>query len=146
MLPASGLGEADRALIAAAEAVLRRHYRPFWHTVSAALRDRSGRVFTGLHLGASVGRLAVCAESVALGRAVLEGDDGIEAIVALRHAKPDEAAREIAIASPCGACRELILDYDPEARVILAGPDGPVLRPVATLLPAPYRRQHPPRT
>ena len=65
---------ADHALIAAAHEVLARHYKPFWHTVAAAIRGRDGRMWTGLHIGATVGRLSVCAEAVAFGRALLEGD------------------------------------------------------------------------
>ena len=59
------LEQADEALIEAARAVLRRHYRPFWHMVAAALRGRDGRIWTGLHLGTTVGGLQVCAETVA---------------------------------------------------------------------------------
>ena len=73
MLPAM-LTDPDRALIDAATDVLTRHYRPFWHMVAAAIRSKDGRIWTGLHIGATVGRLAVCAEAVAFGRAVLEGD------------------------------------------------------------------------
>ena len=79
--------------------------RPFWHTVAAALRGRDGRIWTGIHLGATVGRLAICAEAVALGRAVMDGDGTIECVVAVRHPKPEESVREIAVVSPCGACR-----------------------------------------
>jgi cytidine deaminase len=47
------------------------------------------------------------------------GDDGIETIVAVRHPPPDEKDQSIRVVSPCGACRELIFDYDPKARVIV---------------------------
>jgi cytidine deaminase len=130
----------DQELLEAAEAVLRRHYRPFWHMVAAALRSRDGRIWTGLHLGASVGRLAVCAEAVALGRAVLEGDGTIATAVAIRHPKPDEHDRTLAVVSPCGACREMVVDFAPEALVIVPGVDGPIKLPVRALLPLPYRR------
>jgi cytidine deaminase len=131
------LAAADHELIAAARAVMRQHYRPGWHTVAAALRDGSGRIWTGLHLGATVGRMDVCAEVVALGRVMLEGDGRVLTAVAVRHPKPEEAEREIAVVPPCGACRELLLDYAPEARVILP---GLVKMPVRALLPVPYRR------
>ncbi len=134
---AAPLDAADQELIAAAEAALLRHYRPFWHTVSAALRGHDGRIWTGVHLGATVGRLSICAEAIAFGRAVMEGDGTIATAVALRHPKPDEDFREIAIVPPCGACRELITDYAPDAWVILP---GPVKLPIRTLLPVPYRR------
>jgi cytidine deaminase len=120
--------------------VLARHYKPFWHTVAAAIRARDGRVWTGLHLGATVGRLSVCAEAVALGRALLEGQAGVETIVAVRHPKPDEADRELAVVPPCGACREMFLDHCPDALVIVHGATGLVKLPVRQLLPLPYRR------
>ena len=110
---------ADHALIAAAHDVLARHYRPFWHTVAAAIRGQDGRIWTGLHLGATVGRLSICAEAVALGRAVLEGGGGIDAVVAVRHPKPDEADRELAVVPPCGACREMFIDHCPDAMVVV---------------------------
>jgi cytidine deaminase len=139
-LPAGILSEADHALIAAAHDVLARHYRPFWHTVAAAMRGRDGRIWTGLHLGATVGRLSICAEAVALGRALLDGDGTIDTVVAVRHPKPDEANRELAIVPPCGACREMFLDHCADALVIMHGPAGLTKLPVRTLLPAPYRR------
>jgi cytidine deaminase len=132
--------EADHALVAAATGVLARHYRPFWHTVAAALRSADGRVWTGLHLGATVGRLSVCAEPVALGRAVLEGDGTVDTIVAVRHPKPDETDRELAVVSPCGACRELLLDHAPGAAVLLKSPAGLLKVRVRALLLSPYRR------
>jgi len=138
--PALILSEADHLLIAAAHDVLARHYKPFWHTVAAAIRTRDQRVWTGLHLGATVGRLSVCAEAVALGRALLEGDDSIDSVVAVRHPKPDEADRELAVVPPCGACREMLLDHCPDALVIMHTPAGLAKLPVRTLLPAPYRR------
>ena len=111
-------------MIEAARDVLRRHYKPFWHTVGAAIRSRDGRVWTGVHLGAVVGRLAICAEVIAIGRAIMDGNGTIECAVAVRHPKPDEASQSIAVVAPCGACRETMTDYDPEALVIVPTPLG----------------------
>ncbi|HEX3346517.1 MAG TPA: cytidine deaminase [Acetobacteraceae bacterium] len=137
------LDAADLDLIEAARAALLAHYRPFWHTVSAAIRGRDGRIWTGIHLGATVGRLSICAEAVAFGRAVMEGDGTIATAVALRHPKPDETDRVVAVVSPCGACREMITDYAPDALVIVPGllaPAQPVKLPIRALLPRPYQR------
>ncbi len=134
------LSDADHALIAVAHEVLVRHYKPFWHTVAAAIRGRDGRVWTGLHIGATVGRLSVCAEAVAFGRALLEGDGSIATAVAVRHPKPDETDRELAVVPPCGACREMILDHCPDALVIVQAAGVLVKRPARVLLPAPYRQ------
>ena len=55
------------------------------------MRTRAGKIFTGVNLDAYLGRMAVCAEAVALGRAVVDvGDAGIETIVAVRHPPPAE--------------------------------------------------------
>jgi cytidine deaminase len=126
--------------VAAANEVLARHYQPFWHSVAAAVRSRDGRIWTGIHFGATVGRMSVCAEPIALGRALLEGDGTVEVLVAVRHPKPDESDREPAVVPPCGACRELILDHWPDAQVIVKDGNGPVKLPVRALLPSPYRR------
>lgn len=134
------LTDADHMLVEAARAVLLRHYRPFWHTVGAALRGRDGRIWTGVHLGATVGRLAICAEAVALGRAMMDGDGTVECAVAVRHPKPEETVREIAVVSPCGACRENLTDYDPAALVIVDTPDGLRKVSIGFLLPFPYQR------
>jgi cytidine deaminase len=91
-------------------------------------------------MGATFGRMSVCAEPIALGRALLEGDGTAETIVAVRHPKPDETDREMAVVPPCGACRELILDHCPEALVILREGERLVKVPARRLLPAPYRR------
>ncbi len=130
----------DHALVAAANEVLARHYQPFWHTVGAAIRAKDGRIWTGVHIGTTVGRLAICAEAVAFGRAVLEGDGTIQTAVAVRHPKPEEEDRELAVVPPCGGCREMILDHAVEAMVIVKGASGLVKLPIRALLPCPYRR------
>jgi cytidine deaminase len=135
------LVKGDRVLVDAATAAIKQRYRNDWQEVGAALRTRSGKVFTGVNLDAYLGRMAVCAEAVALGRAFVElGDDGIETIVAVRHPPPDEKDQRIRVVSPCGACRELIFDYDPKARVIVPNGQSPGVVAISDLLPNKYRR------
>ena len=82
-------------MIAAANAAIKRRYRNDWQEVGAALRTRSGKVFTGVNLDAYLGRMAVCAEAVALGRAVVDlGEAGIDMIVAVRHPRPARKIRK----------------------------------------------------
>ncbi|MFL6798798.1 MAG: cytidine deaminase [Xanthobacteraceae bacterium] len=132
----------DKELIAAAGAAITARYRNDWQEVGAAMRTRDGRIFTGVNLDAYLGRMAVCAEAVALGRAITElGETGIETIVAVRHPKPSEQVKELAVVSPCGSCRELIWDYDRNARVIVPGQAGPAIATISDLLPNKYRRE-----
>ena len=136
----------DLELIEAAREIIRQRYRPEWHVVGAALRTRSGRIWTGVHLEAYVGRIAVCAEAVALGRAITEGDHEITTVVAVRHpgygSGYGSAGEEVvpAIVAPCGMCRELISDYAPEAIVLLGPDDQPARTAIRELLPEKYRR------
>jgi cytidine deaminase len=135
------LGKGDKELIAAATVAIKQRYRDDWQEVGAALRTRSGKIFTGINLDAYLGRMAVCAEAVALGRAFVDlGDAGIETIVAVRHPSPDETNQSIKVVSPCGACRELIFDYDRNARVIVPNGKSAAAVPIADLLPNKYTR------
>ena len=135
------LGKKDLELVAAARDAIAKRYRDEWQEVGAALRTRDGRIITGVNIDAYLGRMAVCAEAVAIGRAITEaGDQGIETIVAVRHPKPGEADRSIAVVSPCGSCREIIHDYDPKARVIVPNGDEPTVATIAELLPNKYVR------
>jgi cytidine deaminase len=96
------------------------------------MRTRSGKVFRAVHLEAFVGRVAVCAEAVAIGMGAADGDTEIETIVAVNRAGE--------IVTPCGMCRELISDYSPLAKVIVPGDAGPKLVSVGELLPNKYTR------
>ncbi len=121
----------DRELLDLARKTIEQRYKENYHQIGAALRTKSGKVFAAVHLEATVGRIAVCAEAIALGMAAAVGDTEIETIVAV------DAAGQVV--SPCGMCRELISDYSPSARVIVpAGGEAEVV-PVAELLPNKYR-------
>ena len=131
----------DKELIDAATKAIKGRYRDEWQEVGAAMRTRDGRIVTGVNIDAYVGRGAVCAEAIAIGRAITEtGDKGIDTIVAVRHPKPGEPGK-IAVVSPCGTCRELIHDYDAKARVIVPnGKAAPTVARIGELLPNKYRR------
>jgi cytidine deaminase len=138
----SKLTKQDEELIAAASKAIKSRYRNDWQEVGAAMRTRDGRILTGVNLDAYLGRMAVCAEAVALGRAITDiGETGIDTIVAVRHPKPTEVDQEVAVVSPCGSCRELIWDYDRNARVIVPGDKGPTITSIGELLPNKYRRE-----
>jgi cytidine deaminase len=140
----SALSSRDLELIEAAAEAIRKRYRYDWQEVGAALRTRSGKVFAGVSLDAYLGRMAVCAEAVALGQAITNsGETGIDTIVAVRHPPPHEPDRPVAVVSPCGACRELIFDYDRDARVIVPGANGPEAVGIGELLPNKYSRERP---
>ena len=74
--------QVNRALIDRARRIIRERFVEGRHHVGAAIRTRAGRVYAAVHLEATVGRVAVCAEACALGIAAAEGDTEIDCIVA----------------------------------------------------------------
>lgn len=124
----------DEKLLELARELARTRFKLDAHHVFAAIRTTSGAIFPGVHLEATVGRIAVCAEAVALGNAAVAGDTAVETMVAVN--------RNGDVVSPCGMCRELILDYAPAAEVIVLGSSGLERVPLASLLPNKYHRLH----
>lgn len=134
------LTAADRALVETARALIRERYIENRHHIAAALRTKSGKVHTGLHLDTYVGRASVCAEAVAVGAAMAAGDRDIVAIVSVRHPRPRDANQSIQVVSPCGICREMLTDFAPECRVIVPRDGGLAGVAPADLLPNKYFR------
>jgi cytidine deaminase len=139
MRPAKLTAE-DRALIDAARALIRDRYVENRHHIAAALRTKSGKIHTGLHLDTYVGRASVCAEAVAVGTAMAAGDREIVAIVSVRHPRPREANQTIQVVSPCGICREMLADFAPDCRVIVPKDGSLVSVAPLELLPNKYFR------
>jgi cytidine deaminase len=143
-LRATALTAGDEELVAAARQVIGANYELDRHHIGAAVRMRDGRVFVGVHVEANVGRIALCAEAVALGAALSAGARGVETVVAVAHPAAHQARGEAWVVAPCGMCRELISDFGPDAWVILPSADGSLTKVgVLDLLPAKYSRQRP---
>ena len=113
-----------------AEDTLRRTYRPGRHTVSAALRTASGRIYTGINIETTHGP---CAEPVAIGAALTNDDRAIEAIVAVR-----KSGNGYEVLPPCGTCRQILIDYAPDSIVIHPSGRGLAKARAKDLLPGPY--------
>ena len=126
------LRASDIALIAVARSLILARFESDRHAVGCALRTRSGRVHAGVLLECNVGRIAVCAEAVAIGRAATDGDGhDIETIVAVYCAAAgvDPVSRRPAV------CAARLSDCAPAARVIMPSANGPRVVRVSRLLP-----------
>jgi len=79
--------------------------------VGAAIIAKDGNVFYGCNIESSSYGLTICAERVALVKALSEGTTLFDTIVIF--------ARKAAFCPPCGACRQLLYDYAPDLQIIL---------------------------
>ena len=110
-------GTGDDALIAAARTAREHAHAPFSNfRVGAALRAKSGRVFTGCNVENASYGLTLCAERVAIFKAISEGERGFDAVAVV--------ADTDVLTPPCGACRQILWEFCGDAEVILANLSG----------------------
>jgi cytidine deaminase len=120
------------ALIAAANKVRENAHAKFSNfKVGAAVRTPSGKVFTGCNIENATYGLTVCAERVAIFKAISEGERRFNAIAVVTDTET--------LTSPCGACRQIIWEFCGDVPVILANLRGKteVLR-MSQLFPKPF--------
>ena len=101
-----------RALLDAAREARKRSTAPYSNfEVGAAVQGGSGAVYTGSNVEVSSYGLTICAERLAICVALHEGETDLThiAIVADTEGAP----------GPCGACRQFMFDFAPEATVIM---------------------------
>jgi cytidine deaminase len=100
--------------------------------VGSVVESRDGRIFTGCNIENSSYGLTLCAERVALGKAISEGvrNIGRIAVIADTHSP----------VPPCGACRQVILELcERDTLIIMANLQGRIeIRANVELLPAPF--------
>ena len=119
----------DHEAILSAAAEARKHgYAPYsGYLVGAALLSKSGEIFTGCNVENASYGLSNCAERTAVFKAVSEGVTTFDAIaIALPNA-----------ASPCGACRQVLNEFNPDLPVYIGSEKGVLVRQttIARLLP-----------
>jgi len=124
-----------RALIDLANEARRRAYAPYSrYQVGAALRTRSGRLFTGCNVENAANPGSMCAERVAIFKAVSEGEREFE-VIAVATANGG---------SPCGGCRQVMAEFGLDTVVLIADGEGHLVQEttVSGLLPLAFTPEH----
>ena len=121
-----------QGLIEAARRARENAHAPYSNfKVGAALRTRSGRVFGGCNVENASYGLTVCAERVAIFKAISEGEREFDAIAVVT-----DAGR---LTPPCGACRQIIWEMCGNVEVVLANLKGQMeIHRMKDLLPLPF--------
>jgi cytidine deaminase len=111
------IGGKMQELIELAKKALANSYSPYSNfRVASAVKTKSGKTYTGVNIENSSYGLTICAERVAVSKAVSEGDRDIETVVV--YTDTDEPT------PPCGACRQFIAEFNREANIIIAWRKG----------------------
>jgi cytidine deaminase len=120
------------SLIVAARQARENAHAPYSNfRVGAALRATSGRIFGGCNVENATYGLTVCAERVAIFKAISEGESGFDAISVVTDTDT--------MTPPCGACRQLIWEFCVDVPVIMSNLRGKteILR-MRDLFPKPF--------
>src|SRR5271165_5895333 len=108
---------ADRRLVERALEATAHAYAPYsGFAVGAAVRTKSGRIYTGANIENAAYGVAICGEVSAVAGANAAGDFDIEAIAIVGHRfQPPQDTAEVV--TPCGRCRQVILEASEIAKV-----------------------------
>lgn len=108
----------DQELVNLAFSMHRYSYVPYSHfPVGAALLCADGTVYTGCNIESAAYSPTLCAERTALAKAVSEGHRGDWTALAVAGTGEDYCW-------PCGVCRQLLYEFAPDLRVLVARGDG----------------------
>ena len=114
---AGAMKHADEELIEAARAVRENSYAPFSNfRVGAALETDDGEIITGCNVESASYGLTVCAERVAIWKAISQGKRKIKHIAVVADTEE--------LTPPCGVCRQIIWEFGGDIPVILANLKG----------------------
>jgi len=99
--------------------------------VGAAILTRNGKIFTGCNVESASYGLTVCAERVAIWKAISEGNHDFVALAIV--------ADTDALTPPCGACRQIIWEFCGNIDILLANlDDKQETLKIEELLPKPF--------
>ena len=124
-----------QSLIDLANSARRQAYAPYSnYPVGAALRTKTGRIFTGVNVENAAYPQTMCAERVAIFKAVSEGEKEFEVISVVT----DNGG------SPCGGCRQVMSEFGLDTIVLLGDGKGHLVREttVQELLPDAFTPEH----
>ena len=119
-------------LIAAARKVRERAYAPFSEfKVGAAIEDDGGRIYTGCNVENATYGLTMCAERVAVFKAISEGASKMKRVAVVTGSEK--------LTPPCGACRQILWEFCGDAILTLANLSGAEeTLTIAQIFPRPF--------
>jgi cytidine deaminase len=124
-----------QALIDLANTARQRAYVPYSnYPVGSSLRTKTGRIFTGVNVENASYPQTMCAERVAIFKAISEGEREFEVITVVTNNG----------GSPCGGCRQVMAEFGLDTIVLMADGNGKLVKQttVRELLPEAFTPEH----
>lgn len=129
------INEERQMLINLANESRKLAYAPYSnYPVGAAVRTKTGRIYTGVNIENAAYPHTMCAERVAIFKAVSEGETEFEVIAVVTNNG----------GSPCGGCRQVMAEFGLDTLVLIADGEGNLQKEltVAELLPEAFTPKH----
>ena len=124
-----------QSLVDLANVARQRAYAPYSnYSVGSSLRSKSGKIYTGVNVENAAYPQTMCAERIAIFKAVSEGEREFEAITVVT----DNGG------SPCGGCRQVMAEFGLDTIVLMADGSGRIVKEttVRELLPEAFTPEH----
>lgn len=123
---------AEKKIIDIAKAVAEKAYAPYsQYKVGAALKGKSGKIYSGCNVENSSYGLTNCAERTAVFKAISEGESEFEEIVIYTDSEK--------LPTPCGACRQVLAEFSNDLKITMISRNGKKTSTIKELLPLGFR-------
>jgi cytidine deaminase len=128
------LTKKDRELVEIAKQHSQKQYREGITSMAAALRTKKGTVFTGINVKYKPVWRCICAERVAIAKAIESGETAFDTIVTVKYFPEDN---DFAVINMCGECRQMAIFHSPLS-VIAVNNKMVQSVPIEKVFPYPY--------
>lgn len=124
-----------KKMIELAKEASEKAYSPYSnYKVGASLLTKNGKIYTGCNIENASFGATICAERVAIFKAISEGENNFEMIAIY-------VGDEKNLPSPCGICRQVMMEFSPDLKLILSNGNDYKIYNLEDLLPYPFSKK-----
>jgi len=134
MNKAKTLSNEDQELIRLASEHAKKRYTQYFISIGAALRTKSGKIYTGINLKYGVYNTSACAETMAIYKALDDGITEFDTVVGVKYFLDINSYE---VVNACGWCRQLFI-YNSPLKIIVNDNGTLEVREAQDLLPLPF--------
>ena len=130
----SNLSQGDQKLVELAKAHAKECFRPEVTSMAAVLRTANGKFFTGINVKYKKVWKCICAERVAIAKALESGETAFDTIVSVKYEDEDDSFK---VVNMCGECRQTAIFHEP-LKVVVNDGDNLEVVSIREIIPYAY--------